>query len=197
MGSAALCTAACGMSAVRLIRKGKPNDLSRRRGSIGPAVRYAFTGAMSPIKKESAYLHLPTYTAGLMFHAGTFLSLILFPFLLFGLKPDPILGKIMAVILVATGISGLGILIKRIWLPKMRQLSNPDDYISNLLVSVVHLVTASMLLNGSFDAIYFLIASVLFLYLPVGKLRHTVYFFAARYHLGFFYGWRGTWPPKN
>jgi hypothetical protein len=33
------------------------------------------------------------------------------------------------------------------------------------------------------------------LYIPAGKLRHTVYFFAARYHLGYFFGWRGVWPP--
>jgi hypothetical protein len=30
--------------------------------------------------------------------------------------------------------------------------------------------------------------------MPLGKLRHVVYYFAARYHLGFFYGWRNVWP---
>jgi hypothetical protein len=42
--------------------------------------------------------------------------------------------------------------------------------------------------------LYFIIAAVLWLYFPVGKLRHVVYFFAARYHLGFFFGRRGVWP---
>ncbi len=197
LGSAALCAAACGGLAVRLIAKGKPADYSRPRGSVGPAVRYAFTGAMSPAKKESAYLHLPTYTAGLLYHAGTFLSLALFPVLLFGVRPYTLPAQLLAVLLVLTGISGLGILIKRIALPKMRHLSNPDDYIANLLVSVFHLATAGMLAGSAFTTAYFVLATALFLYLPAGKLKHTVYFFAARYHLGFFYGRRGIWPPKN
>ena len=33
--------------------------------------------------------------------------------------------------------------------------------------------------------------------MPLGKLRHAVYYFAARYHLGFFYGWRNVWPNKE
>ena len=78
----------------------------------------------------------------------------------------------------------------------MRELSNPDDYISNFIVSVFHWATAGVLLSETLLSVYFLIAGILFLYIPVGKLKHTVYFFAARYHLGFFYGHRGVWPPK-
>jgi len=44
---------------------------------------------------------------------------------------------------------------------------------------------------------YNITATILFLYLPFGKLKHVVYYFAARYHLGFFYGWRNTWPPRK
>jgi nitrate reductase gamma subunit len=44
---------------------------------------------------------------------------------------------------------------------------------------------------------YYFISIILFLYLPFGKLKHAVYYFAARYHLGFFYGWRNTWKPKK
>ena len=44
---------------------------------------------------------------------------------------------------------------------------------------------------------YYLTYSLLMLYIPIGKLRHTVYFFAARYHLGYFFGWRGVWPPAK
>jgi hypothetical protein len=45
--------------------------------------------------------------------------------------------------------------------------------------------------------LYFIAISLLFLYFPLGKLKHAIYFFAARYQLGFFYGWRGVWPPQN
>jgi hypothetical protein len=58
-------------------------------------------------------------------------------------------------------------------------------------------MTLAALLDGAFAAYYFIFAGVLFLYLPSGKLKHSLYFFAARYHLGFFYGWRGIWPLKT
>jgi hypothetical protein len=47
------------------------------------------------------------------------------------------------------------------------------------------------------QSFYYLTYSLLMLYIPIGKLRHTVYFFAARYHLGYFFGWRGVWPPAK
>ena len=79
---------------------------------------------------------------------------------------------------------------------ELRSLSNPDDYISNLLVDLFQLSTAFVLLSPGDELIYYLSATVLLLYFPLGKLRHAVYFFAARYHLGLFYGWRNVWPPK-
>jgi hypothetical protein len=54
-----------------------------------------------------------------------------------------------------------------------------------------------VLIKETFAPYYFICAGLLFLYLPLGKLKHSLYFFAARYHLGFFYGWRGIWPVKN
>ena len=86
---------------------------------------------------------------------------------------------------------------------ELRSLSNPDDFISNLLVTLFQiftlLVISTPLLLSSYRPTvlksYYLIFTLLMLYLPVGKLRHTVYFFAARYHLGYFFGKRGVWPP--
>lgn len=95
-----------------------------------------------------------------------------------------------------TGLSGLGILIKRMIKKELKALSNPDDFISNILVTAFQFITALVLYNGQYFPVYFIIVSALLLYLPLGKLKHTIYFFAARYHLGFFYGWRGVWPPK-
>ena len=64
-----------------------------------------------------------------------------------------------------------------------------------MLVTLFHLMTIAALNFEGARVFYFLEASLLMLYLPVGKLRHTIYFFAARYHLGYFFGYRGTWPP--
>lgn len=181
----------------RLIRLGSPKDYSYKRGNLKSAIAYSLVGAMNPLKKESAYLHLPTYTAGLLYHIGTFISIVLFFLLLFNVNLANSLQWILICVLIASSISGLGIFLKRISVKKLRYLSNPDDYISNLLVTGYQIFTLVMLLKETFAPYYFICVSLLFLYLPLGKLKHSLYFFAARYHLGFFYGWRGIWPVKS
>jgi nitrate reductase gamma subunit len=100
--------------------------------------------------------------------------------------------------LVVSAICGISLLLKRLLMKKLRTLSTWDDYLSNLLTTFFQVVTAFYLIFLSDAATYYYIfASILLLYLPVGKLRHAVYFFAARYQLGFFYGWRNSWPPKK
>lgn len=198
-----ICLTACLLHFIRLIRMGKPVDYSRPAGKTGAAIRWAFTGAMSPARKESAFLHLPTYTAGLFYHMGTFLSLILFFFILSGLEPSGWLAIAIMAFLCISSFSGFAILVKRTVKKELRSLSNPDDFISNILVTFIQFLTIAALLSHTvlqsyrpiIQPIYYLIFTLLMLYIPVGKLRHTVYFFAARYHLGYFFGWRGVWPP--
>lgn len=193
--SFAICLASCIYHAYRIVTLGKPNDFSEPTGNIGSAVRYSFTGGMSPKKKESAYLHLPTYTAGIFYHLGTFLSVALFICFLFTMSFGATVTLILSSFLIVSGLCGIGIFVKRIIKKELRSLSNPDDYISNLLVTGFQFATLAFL---NFETpVYYLIVSALLLYLPLGKLRHAIYFFAARYHLGFFYGRRGVWPPKN
>jgi hypothetical protein len=152
---------------------------------------------MSPLKKESAYFHLPTYTAGILYHLGTFLSTALFIIFLFNFRMPGSLVWVVGPFLGITGVSGLGILVKRLAKAELRHLSSPDDYISNMLVTGLHLLTAAFLWFPVVIPFYFIWAGLLFLYIPIGKLRHLLYFFAARYHLGFFFGWRDAWPPKK
>ena len=192
-----LCVAALTYHLIRLIKLGSPNDYSRQRGNVTAAVAYSFLGAMDPRKKESAYLHLPTYAAGLLFHGGTFISIVLFPFLFANVHIGNILQWSVAGFLTLAMGSGIGILLKRIAIGKIRSLSNPDDYLSNLLVTLFQLATLLMMVQEGFAAYYFISISLLLLYLPVGKLKHALYFFAARYHLGLFYGWRGIWPLRK
>jgi nitrate reductase gamma subunit len=192
-----MCIVNCSFHFVRLLQLGRPRDLSKQRGEIGPAIMYSFTGAMDPRKKESAFLHLPTYSAGIIYHLGTFLSLALFILFLFKAEPHGWLRWLIIGFLIISCFSGLAILIKRVIKNELRSLSNPDDYISNLLVTVVQFFTAFALYNPLIFPVYFILVSVLLLYLPIGKLKHTIYFFAARYQLGVFYGWRGVWPPNK
>jgi len=191
-----VCLLSCVYHFIRIIGMGNPPEYARRSGSIGKAVRYSFTGAMSPKVKESAYLHMPTYMAGIIYHIGTFLSIFLFILALWGIWLTGITMYIAAVILIISGLCGIGILIKRISKYELRMLSNPDDYISNIFVTAFQLIGGLALIEGSFIPAYYIISALLLLYFPMGKLKHAVYFFAARYHLGYFYGWRGVWPPR-
>ena len=194
--SLSVCLLSCLYHTYRIISLGNPPEYAKRTGHIGKAVQYSFTKAMSPKVKESAYLHMPTYMAGIVYHIGTFLAIFLFILSLFNIWLSGWMMWIASAILLASGIGGLGILIKRISKHELRSLSNPDDYISNILVTAFHLISAMTLIDPSYIPAYFIVVSLLLLYFPLGKLKHAVYFFAARYHLGLFYGWRNVWPPK-
>jgi hypothetical protein len=197
LGSLVICLFFCLHHFFRLVRYGAPTDFSHQMGKTGAAIKYSFTGAMNPSKKESAYLHLPTYSAGILYHIGTFLAIIVFFLQLAGVRFPALLEYIFAVILIITAIAGIGILIKRISVKKLRKLSCPDDYISNILVTLFQFITAISLTGHIYQSVYYVTVALLLLYIPVGKLRHLVYFFAARYQLGYFYGWRGSWPPSK
>ena len=193
--SFSICLLSCLYHFIRIIRLGKPVDYTEPIGKIGSAVAYSFTGGMSPAKKESAYLHIPTYTAGMIYHVGTSLSFALFFCFLFNIYFNEIIDSIISGFLIISGLCGIGIFIKRMVKKELKSISNPDDFISNLLVTLFQFITA---VNLNFSTpVYFVLTSILFLYLPLGKLKHTIYFFAARYHLGFFYGKRSVWPPKD
>ncbi|MDR4987404.1 MAG: hypothetical protein RG741_01020 [Bacteroidales bacterium] len=196
LSALAVCLVSLLYHLIRLIHLGKPKDRSRKSGRIAPAVIYSFTSAMSPASKESAFLHLPTYTAGIIYHIATCISLAVFVPIFLGMSLPAMPGYLLAFVAFAGSASGWAILIKRISDKKLRKLSNPDDYLSNVLVNVFQLLTGLTLLNSALLPVFLLSAALLFLYMPVGKLKHMIYFFAARYHLGFFYGWRNVWPPR-
>ncbi len=191
-----VCLLSCIYHFYKILSLGNPPEYARRAGHIGKAVKYSFTGAMSPKVKESAYMHIPTYVAGIIYHLGTFLAIFVFFLVLFNIWLQSWVMWTAVVMLVAAGLCGVGILIKRMSKHELRTLSSPDDYISNILVTVFQLITAMAMIDIAFVPAYFILVSLLMLYFPVGKLKHAVYFFAARYHLGYFYGWRGVWPPK-
>jgi nitrate reductase gamma subunit len=208
---------------IKLVKLGAPKEFSEEAGNISAGVLYSNTGAMLPKQKESAYKHLPTYTAGAFFHIGSFIALISFFVLIFDMFTSDavsiflfqkiIIPGLIALCLWISSFCGVGLFIKRVISKKLRPISNADDYISVLLVVLFQIISAILFTIYAFHfnfhnyfshaahntifCLYFLSATLLFIYLPFGKLRHTVYYFAARYHLGFFYGRRGTWPPKS
>lgn len=191
---------------IRLIKLGKPQDYSTPSGSVKDGVIYSNTVAMMPGNKESAYMHFPTYTAGILYHLGTFLSFLLYILSLFSFfKLFPHwLYIVIVIFLSATTLCGIVLFFKRLSNKNLHNLTNKDDYLSNGFTTFFQLVTA--LFVGSllcpiqadlFVYLYYIGCIVLFIYMPFSKLKHLLYYFAARYHLGFFYGRRNVWPPQQ
>jgi len=217
------CLTTCFLHFLRLIRLGAPKDLSDKSGNISAGVLYSNTSAMLPNQKESAYKHLPTFTAGVIFHIGTFLAFFSFLFLIldviipykasFFLLQYNIISLFIALCLWIGTFIGIGLLIKRLTYKQLRPFSNFDDYFSVSLNTLFQLVSAILFTIYAFSDYfsryfnlkifdftfyaYYLVSAILFLYVPFSKMKHFIYYFSARYHLGFFYGRRGTWPPKK
>ncbi len=179
---------------VRVIRLGRPVDYATPAGSIPEGVRYSFTSGMNPKKKESAFLHLPTYLGGIIYHIGIFVSILLFFILM--IFPASALHPVFliaAVIPAAGGLAGTALLVKRALKPMLRHLSTPDDYISNILVTLFQITLVIAIVVPALMWLFFIASLFLWVYFPAGKLKHAIYFFAARYYLGWFFGSRGVW----
>ena len=189
------------MISAGLIRKAIPAwrtfDPTAPKGRPALGACYSLTGAMMPWKKESAKLYPASYILGVLFHLGSFLGFVLVAlvFLRFGLPGSVISAS--ALFLGITAMSGVGLLIKRLASPNLRYFSNPDDYFATLLVTGWQALIVGALLVESMRPALLVVTGVLLLYIPMGKLRHAVYFIPARVHLGLFYGRRGVWPARN
>ena len=205
IAAAAICLCSLFVFFLKIIKLGKPNDLSEKSGDPTKGVIYSNTTAMLPQNKESAYLHLPAYASGMLFHIGLFTCLLLFVLSFFPFfnrwisGPDKI-HYIIACLLAVTSVCGYVLLLRRACSKDLKPLSNPDDFISNALVSTFQLMTLLYLLLPTYSCVVTIssiVAILLFRYMPLGKLRHAVFYFAARFHLGYFYGWRNVWPKRE
>jgi len=116
--SAFVCVGVFTYRLVYLLSLGMPKDLSQQIGSVKKGIIYSFTGAMSPTAKESAYLHLPTYTAGLLYHAGIFTSILFFVWVIisgfFAIDTPQFVNYALILLFSVSAIAGISILIKRL-----------------------------------------------------------------------------------
>jgi nitrate reductase gamma subunit len=183
---------------VNLLRKIIPALRARNpaaaRGKPGAGARYSLTGAMMPWKKESARLYPASYILGVLYHMGTFLCFIWVAIVFFGVGLPRVAVSASLALISLSAVCGMALLVKRIVDSHLRFLSNPDDYFSNLLVTGWQVVTGLSLLYPAVRPALLVWSGALLAYIPVGKLRHAIYFVPARLYLGIFYGRRGIWP---
>ena len=92
-------------------------------------------------------------------------------------------------------VAGLGLLLRRAGSPLLRKLSTPDDYLSVMATCGLLGLAAFPFPGLTSGAMLLGYAALVFLYLPLGKLRHAVFFFVARGDYGWRLGHRGVYPP--
>ena len=170
---------------------------SQAGGKPWQGVAYSFGRGMMPWEKESAAKHLPTYLAGMVYHAGIFAAILSVFLLAAGIRPPGPAVAVFRILLAAGFLSGAGLLLKRAVNPKMRHISCPDDFVSNLLVDgFVFLGLLSSWLAAA-EPVFFTVAILTFLYMPLGKIRHCFFFFYSRLLFGSYFGRRGVLPRKR
>jgi len=179
------------------IKFGRRRLHSPAEGSQRKGIAYAFGRGMLPWEKESAARHLPTYMAGMIYHAGIFAAVFWVLCLAGGIRLPRAVLTIVQVLMSAGFLSGAGLFLKRFIRPGMRYISCPDDYVSNLLVDgfVISGLLASWL--AAAKPVFFIIAMITFLYMPLGKIRHCFFFFYSRLLFGAYFGRRGVLPRQR
>jgi hypothetical protein len=192
---AAFAAAAVSLAHARLgIGSVRVRQFAPRAGDPGAGVRYAFTTAFLPWAKESASVHLGTYLAGVLYHAGIFAMLICLLLSLASLQAAPALASALAVLFGAALAAGLGLFVKRLADLALRAVSVPDDFVSNLLVDAALAAALAAALVPAAVFVFQLTGAALLLYAPLGKLRHMLFLLTSRRLWGAYYGRRGVLP---
>jgi len=195
--SAIYCLIALTILVARTFSFGKQPTYAKAQGSAAKGVVYAFGQGMLPWEKESASKHLPTFFAGILYHAGIFAAIFFLITALLLFKLPDVAIRIVRLLAVIGLLSGIGLLVKRFALPYMKFISCLDDYIANILVGLLLLSTILATYYYVLQFAMMAVAITLLLYIPVGKIRHCVFFFYSRILFGTFFGRRGTLPHPS
>lgn len=171
-----------------------PVDRTPAKGNPGRGVAYALTLGMAPWSKESTRLHAVAYMRGVGFHLAVFLGLA-------AVAASPwwpiVPGQVrlgVAVVLAAGAILGIAGSLMRLIELHLRTVSTPDDHFAVAWVTVFLAVTATALWNAAFAVPMYLVTALMLAYVPLGKIRHCLYFFVSRVFFGRFVGRRGVLP---
>ena len=195
VGAGLWCLLALGWEFRRAKAFGERKLFSRTAGDPGAGIRYAFIQGMAPQAKESVMLHLPSYLAGMMYHAGMFSAFALLAESLFHWQPPFLAAWLLGGISLVGAVAGLSLFLKRTIQPHLRGISNADDFLSNFLGTAFAALASCAVWSPGLEQAWMLEGTALMVYVPLGKIRHCLFFFPTRYHFGAFFGRRGVFPP--
>jgi hypothetical protein len=176
-------------------RGGGRKDYARRAGNPAGGVTYNFTIAMLPAHKETVRRHPVKFAIGVVMHLGVILVLLGVVLLLawpdVGYRLMALIRPLAALALAA----GAYLFVRRMFSKNLRVMSAPDDYIAILATCGLLALASFYPVDAESQVVHLVYAGVLFIYLPLGKLRHAVFFFVARGDYGRRLGRRGVYPP--
>jgi hypothetical protein len=191
VAAALFCLSALLILFVRTLSFGRREELSEPRGKPDKGVLYAFGRGM--LDKESVALHRLTFVAGILYHGAVFTAFLYLFWVIFlpsALRPLP---AFRAVLLIGTAV-GIGLLVKRTVKPHLRRLSCPDDFFANLFIDLFLSTALLHTFIPVLEPVLLAGAILLFIYIPLGKIRHCFFFFFTRLAFGVRFGRRGTLP---
>ena len=171
-----------------------PVDKSPLKGSPSHGIAYAFTIGMMPWAKESTRIHMLAYLRGIGFHVGIFVAigaLIISPFWSY-LPPVP--AALLVLLLTLGSLLGAAGGVMRIAEKNLRGISLPDDHFAVWLTTLFMAITALGVVNEAARVPMYIVAGITLAYIPLGKIRHCLYFFFSRTFFGKFFGRRAVYP---
>lgn len=193
---AGLIIAAVGLAArwYQARRRPAPSDLAPAKGDPSRGVIYAFTLGMMPWAKESTRLHAGAHLRGVGFHVAIFAGLAaLAASPIWPLLSNPARVGVSAILAAGALLGAAGAGAR--WLePNLRALSTADDHLAVGLVTLFLALEAAALWVPVFLASMYLAAGLMLAYIPLGKIRHCLFFFASRRFFGRLAGRRGVLP---
>ncbi|MFA4986085.1 MAG: hypothetical protein WC712_05830 [Candidatus Brocadiia bacterium] len=172
-------------------------DYSTPAGSPLRGMIYAFTTGMLPAHKETVRKHPVKFLIGVTMHGGALFSILVALLLIAFPGMGSIYPPVTIPFLAVCAACGVYLFIRRVFSANLRAMSNFDDYFA-AVATAGFIAAAALHEYGTIGTpAFLLISSGLFLYLPLGKLRHALFFFVARADYGRRLGYRGVYPADN
>jgi uncharacterized membrane protein len=151
---------------------------------------------MRPSHKETARLHLVKFAVGVAMHLGILTAIAKLIFLIVNPSFEPWSSVVLGSAFCVAALCGLYLFVRRVLAATLRSISSFDDYFSVSMVIGFLVFAALEELGVVGRPAFFIFSAALFFYLPLGKLRHALFFFIARMDYGRRLGHRGVYPPK-
>jgi len=148
------------------------------------------------LDKESVSLHRPTMAGGALYHMAIFAGLAYVLWTALPLRISPPLWAFRPLLLVGA-VVGLSLFVKRTAKTHLRRLSCPDDFFANLFVDLFLVLALLHAYVPALEPALMAVSILLFVYIPLGKIRHCFFFFYTRLVFGLHFGRRGALPGTS